>query len=312
MSEQQQNEQELFFRITEDLEGERLDKAAGMLAEAFSRTYLKKLTLEGRVLVNGAFEKCSYRVKDGDEVFIRLPDPIRLAVKAQDIPLDILYEDDDVIIINKPKGMVVHPAPGHMEGTLVNALMFHCKDQLSAINGILRPGIVHRIDMNTTGSVMACKNDLAHCSIAKQLKQHTVTRRYHAICDGVIPSDSGTIHKAIGRDPNNRFRMAVVPNGQGKDAITHYEVIRRFGQYTYIICTLETGRTHQIRVHLSSIGFPLLGDTLYGNPHPPFHLHGQTLHAKILGFEHPRTKEYLEIDTPLPEYFVSLLEKQLL
>jgi 23S rRNA pseudouridine1911/1915/1917 synthase len=308
MSKENKNEKELLFKISEDLEGERLDKAAGMLAEAFSRSYLKKLNLEERVFVNGQMEKCSYRVKEGDEIIIHLPDPIRLAVKAQDIPLDILYEDDDLIIINKPKGMVVHPAIGHMSDTLVNALMFHCKDHLSAINGILRPGIVHRIDMNTTGSVMACKTDKAHCSIAKQLKVHTVTRRYHAICDGVLQTDEGTIHKAIGRDPDNRFRMAAVPKNSGKDAITHYKVLKRFAQYTYIVCTLETGRTHQIRVHMASIGHPILGDTLYGNPHPPFHLVGQTLHAKTLGFEHPDGRGYVEVDAPLPEYFTNLLE----
>jgi 23S rRNA pseudouridine1911/1915/1917 synthase len=302
----EEQEKELLFVISEDLEGERLDKAAGMLAEAFSRTYIKKLTLEGRVLVNDNLEKCSYRVKEGDQVLIRVPDPIRLAVKAENIPLDVMYEDDDVIVINKPKGMVVHPAAGHLSGTLVNALMYHCRDHLSAINGILRPGIVHRIDMNTTGSMVACKNDLAHCSLAKQLKQHTVVRRYHAICHGVIKEDEGTIHKMIGRDPNNRFRMAVV--GAGKDAITHYKVIKRFEKYTYVVCRLETGRTHQIRVHMASLGHPLLGDTQYGPQKPPFVLQGQTLHAKILGFIHPSTDTYMEFDAPLPEYFNHLLD----
>jgi 23S rRNA pseudouridine1911/1915/1917 synthase len=301
-----QKDIELLFVIAEDMEGQRLDKAAGMLAEAFSRTYMKKLTLEGRVLVNGQLEKCSYLVKEGDQIFIQLPDPIRLAVKAEDIPLDILYEDQDVIVVNKAKGMVVHPAVGHMSGTLVNALMYHCREQLSAINGVLRPGIVHRIDMNTTGSMMACKSDLAHCSLAKQLKQHTVVRRYHAICHGVLKEDEGTIHTMIGRDPNNRFRMAVVKSG--KEAITHYQVVKRFEHYTYIVCRLETGRTHQIRVHMASIGHPLLGDTLYGPKKPPFSLQGQTLHAKTLGFIHPSTDAYMEFDAPLPDYFTHLIE----
>jgi 23S rRNA pseudouridine1911/1915/1917 synthase len=297
---------ELLFVISEDLEGQRLDKAAGMLTEAFSRTYIKKLTLEERVLVNGKLEKCSYHVKEGDKIFIRVPDPVRLAVKAEDIPLNIMYEDDDLIVVNKPKGMVVHPATGHISGTLVNALMYHCGDKLSAINGVLRPGIVHRIDMNTTGSLVVCKNDLAHCSLAKQLKQHTVVRQYHAICQGVLKEDQGTIHTMIGRDPGNRFRMAVVPSG--KDAITHYQVMKRFQNFTYIACRLETGRTHQIRAHMASLGHPLLGDTLYGSKKPPFSLIGQTLHAKILGFEHPTLHQYMEFDAPLPGYFMRLLE----
>jgi 23S rRNA pseudouridine1911/1915/1917 synthase len=301
-----QEEIELMFVVSEDLEGHRLDKAAGMLAEAFSRTYMKKLTLEGRILVNGQLEKCSYHVKEGDHIFIRLPDPIRLAVKAEDIPLNIMYEDQDLIVVNKSKGMVVHPASGHLNGTLVNALMYHCGDQLSAINGILRPGIVHRIDMNTTGSMVACKSDMAHNSLAKQLKQHTVVRRYHAICHGVLKEDEGTIHTMIGRDPNNRFRWAVV--NSGKEAITHYQVLKRFASYTYIVCRLETGRTHQIRVHMASLGHPLLGDTLYGPKKPPFPLQGQTLHAKILGFIHPATDAYMEFDAPLPDYFTQLLE----
>ena len=237
-----------------------------------------------------------------------LPPAITPDIVPEMIPLDILYEDSDVIVVNKPKGMVVHPAPGHYSGTLVNGLLAHCGRELSGINGVLRPGIVHRIDRDTTGSVIACKNDRAHAAIAQQLKEHTIIRKYHAICCGNLKAETGTIQTLIGRHPVDRKKMAVVRNG-GKEAVTHYKVLKHFDKYTYIECQLETGRTHQIRVHMAHLGYPLLGDTVYGAKNCPFHLEGQTLHAKILGFHHPMTKEYIETDAPFPEYFINLLEQ---
>lgn len=299
--------QEYHFLINEELDGERIDKALNLLIESLSRSFIAKLIKENQVTVNGKTVKSSYSLKTDDEVVFCLPPSIQLDIQPENIPLDILYEDRDVIIINKPKGMVVHPAAGHYSGTLVNALMYHCGEDLSGINGIMRPGIVHRIDMNTTGSIIVCKNDKAHNCIAEQLKEHSITRKYHAICYGVIKDDEGTINKPIGRHPTDRKKMAVNEKN-GKEAITHYKVLKRFQNYTYIECQLETGRTHQIRVHMSSIGHPLLGDDVYapGRKHP-FHLEGQTLHAKILGFIHPDSKEYIELDAPLPEYFEKLI-----
>lgn len=299
--------QEYHFLINEELDGERIDKALNLLIESLSRSFIAKLIKENQVTVNGKTVKSSYSLKTDDEVVFCLPPSIQPDIQPENIPLDILYEDRDVIIINKPKGMVVHPAAGHYSGTLVNALMYHCGEDLSGINGIMRPGIVHRIDMNTTGSIIVCKNDKAHNCIAEQLKEHSITRKYHAICYGVIKDDEGTINKPIGRHPTDRKKMAVNEKN-GKEAITHYKVLKRFQNYTYIECQLETGRTHQIRVHMSSIGHPLLGDDVYapGRKHP-FHLEGQTLHAKILGFIHPDSKEYIELDAPLPEYFEKLL-----
>lgn len=299
--------QEYHFLINEELDGERIDKALNHLIESLSRSFIAKLIKENQVTVNGKTVKSSYSLKTDDEVVFCLPPSIQPDIQPENIPLDILYEDRDVIIINKPKGMVVHPAAGHYSGTLVNALMYHCGEDLSGINGIMRPGIVHRIDMNTTGSIIVCKNDRAHNCIAEQLKKHSITRKYHAICYGVIKDDEGTINKPIGRHPTDRKKMAVNEKN-GKEAITHYKVLKRFQNYTYIECQLETGRTHQIRVHMSSIGHPLLGDDVYApGRKPPFHLEGQTLHAKILGFIHPDSKEYIELDAPLPEYFEKLI-----
>ncbi|WP_318709911.1 RluA family pseudouridine synthase [Candidatus Acetatifactor stercoripullorum] len=297
---------ELRFQITEDMEGERLDKCMGMLLDSLSRSFLQKLIKDGQVLVNGETAKGSYRVNADDEVAFFLPAAVEPDILPENIPLDILYEDSDLIVVNKPKGMVVHPAAGHYSGTLVNALMYHCGKELSGINGVMRPGIVHRIDKNTTGSVIACKNDRAHASIAAQLKEHTVNRRYRAVCLGALPDDQGVIDAPIGRHPTDRKKMAVnVRNG--KRAVTHFRVLERFVGYTYIECVLETGRTHQIRVHMASIGHPILGDDVYGPRKCPFSLQGQTLHAKTIGFQHPSTGQYLEIDAPLPEYFQRLL-----
>lgn len=301
--------QEYRFQITEELEGERLDKALSLLIETLSRSYVSKLIKEDKVFVNGKPAKSSYNLKTDDEVVFELPPSQEPDIVAEDIPLAVLYEDKDVIVVNKPKGMVVHPAAGHYSGTLVNALMYHCGQELSGINGVMRPGIVHRIDMDTTGSLIVCKNDKAHNFIAEQLKEHSIERRYHAICHGVLKEDDGTINKPIGRHPVERKKMAV-DERNGKTAITHYKVLERFKDYTYVECKLETGRTHQIRVHMASIGHPLLGDELYaGNRKTPFKTMGQTLHAKILGFVHPETCKYVETDAPLPEYFEIILNR---
>lgn len=299
---------ELFrFEITEEMEDERIDKCLSMLIDSLSRSFIQKLIKEEAVKVNGLSVKGNYRVKTDDVVEFELPKAVEPDIEPEDIPLDILYEDKDVIVINKPKGMVVHPAAGHYSGTLVNALMFHCGSELSGINGYMRPGIVHRIDKDTTGSIIACKNNASHNAIADQLKEHSITRRYAAVCWGSLKDDEGTIDRPIGRHPTDRKKMAVKERG-GKHAVTHYRVLQRFSGYTYIECVLETGRTHQIRVHMASIGHPLLGDDVYSNKKCPYTLQGQTLHAKTLGFIHPSTGEYVEVDAPLPEYFIQLLE----
>ncbi len=294
------------FQITEEMEDERIDKCISMLIDSLSRSYIQKLIKEDAVSVNGKPVKGSYRVKEEDEVSFFLPKAVEPDITAQPIPLDILYEDRDVIVVNKPKGMVVHPAAGHYCDTLVNALLYHCGAELSGINGVMRPGIVHRIDRDTTGSLIVCKNDRAHNCIAEQLKEHSITRRYRAICHGVLKEEEGTIDKPIGRHSTDRKKMAV--SEKGKRAVTHYKVLQRFAKYTYIECELETGRTHQIRVHMASIGHPLLGDEVYSNVKSPYKLEGQTLHAQVLGFRHPTTGEYIEVSAPLPDYFKHLLE----
>lgn len=301
-----ENQGEFYFVVTEEMEEERVDRALNGFIDSLSRTYIQKLLSESKITVNGNNIKSSYRVKTDDQIKVVLPPVIVPDIVPEKIPLAVLYEDHDVIVVDKPKGMVVHPAPGHYSGTLVNALLYHCSGQLSGINGILRPGIVHRIDKDTTGSVIACKNDKAHASIAQQLKDHTIVRKYHAIVHGNLKEEEGTIRTLIGRHPNDRKKMAVVSHG-GKEAVTHYKVIKSFDRFTYIECRLETGRTHQIRVHMAYLGHPLLGDAVYGPKNSPFHLEGQTLHAKILGFCHPETNEYIETDAPLPEYFNKLL-----
>ena len=297
---------EFQFIVSEESEEERIDKYLNELMDSVYRSYIQKLLSDGNITVNGRNVKSNYKVRQEDDIRIFLPTAITPDIVPENIPLSILYEDDDVIVVNKPKNMVVHPAPGHYNGTLVNALLYHCAGNLSGINGVLRPGIVHRIDKNTTGSVIACKNDFAHASIAQQLKEHSIVRKYHAIVCGNLKEEEGTIHTLIGRHPGDRKKMAVVKSG-GKDAITHYRVLQHFEKYTYVECVLETGRTHQIRVHMASIGYPLLGDEVYGAVKVTFHLEGQCLHAKILGFCHPSTNRYIETDAPLPEYFEKLL-----
>lgn len=288
--------------------GGRLDKYLAELLPDFSRSYIQKLIQDGNVLVNEKAVKANYKVTSGERINLDIPEPEEPDILPENIALDIIYEDNDILIINKPKGMVVHPAPGHYSGTLVNAIMYHCKDNLSGINGVLRPGIVHRIDMNTTGSLLICKNDKAHRILAEQLKEHSITRKYHAIVHGNLKEDTGTINAAIGRHPVDRKKMST-KSASGRGAVTHYKVLERFGNFTYIECQLETGRTHQIRVHMSSIGHPILGDEVYGPAKCPYKLEGQTLHAKILGIIHPSTGEYVEFDAPLPEYFQELLRK---
>ncbi|MCR4758228.1 MAG: RluA family pseudouridine synthase [Butyrivibrio sp.] len=304
------NDNNLFeYYVTDEYDGYRIDKLISELIDSFSRTYIKKIIDDKKVSCNDKIVKASFVVSENDHIKMEIP-PVEVPeILPQDIPLDILYEDSDVLVVNKPKDMVVHPAAGHYSDTLVNAVMFHCKDNLSGINGVLRPGIVHRIDKDTTGSVIICKNDNAHQKIAEQLKEHSINRVYHAICYGIIKEDEGTISTLIGRSPNDRKKMAVVQSG-GKEAVTHYRVLKRFEEdsFTYIECKLETGRTHQIRVHMAHIGHPLLGDEVYSSRKSKFKTSGQCLHAKILGFVHPTTNEYIETNAPLPEYFSHLLD----
>ena len=297
------------FEVTDEYEEERLDKFLAAIYPEQSRSFFQKLIKDGLVLVNDVPQsKANYRMHIEDMVSVTIPDAVKTTILPEAIPLDILYEDDDVIIVNKPKDMVVHPCPGHYSGTRVNAIMYHCRENLSGINGEIRPGIVHRIDKDTTGALLVCKNDIAHRDLAEQLKCHSIRRRYRAVVQGNLKEDEGTIEGPIGRHPTDRKKMAINYKN-GKDAVTHYKVLERFGQATYVECRLETGRTHQIRVHMASIGHPLLGDTVYGSSKNPYHLEGQALHAMILGFIHPRTCEYMEFTAPLPEYFVKLLSK---
>ncbi|MCZ0755507.1 RluA family pseudouridine synthase [Anoxybacillus sp. J5B_2022] len=293
------------FHIEEEYDRERIDKVIATLNEEWSRSQVQQWMKDGLVTVNGKAVKANYKCSVGDEVTIALPEPEPLDVEPEEMDLDIYYEDADVLVVNKPRGMVVHPAPGHMRGTLVNGLLAHCKD-LSGINGVLRPGIVHRIDKDTSGLLMVAKNDMAHESLVNQLVHKTVTRKYKAIVHGVIPHDYGTIDAPIGRDKHDRQSMAVVEDG--KEAVTHFRVLERFSDYTFIECQLETGRTHQIRVHMKYIGYPLAGDPKYG-PKKTLPIDGQALHAGVLGFTHPRTGEYLEFEAPLPPEFEQLLDR---
>ena len=278
----------LEFIAGEDGNAERIDRYLAERCPDFSRSYLQKLLKEQAVSVNGKAVKANYKVQSRDRIILEIPEAEKADILPEDIPLDILYEDDYLLVVNKPKGMVVHPSAGHMEGTLVNAVMAHCGDHLSGINGVLRPGIVHRIDKDTTGALLVCKDDAVHRDLAEQLKEHSIKRRYRAVVWGNLKEDQGTVEGPIGRHPIDRKKMAVNYKN-GKDAVTHYQVLERFGQYTYIECRLETGRTHQIRVHMASIGHPLLGDSVYGPSKNPWKLQGQTLHAMVLGFRHPVT-----------------------
>jgi len=294
------------YIVDESSVGTRLDVFISNNFENKSRSYVQGIIEDGAAIVNGKCRKSNYKLKLSETIILSIPDPIEINVMAEDIPLDVIYEDSDVIVINKPQDMVVHPAPGNYSGTLVNALLYHCKD-LSGINGILRPGIVHRIDKDTSGALVVAKNDNAHNSLAMQLKDHSMTRSYLALVEGIIKQDEGSIDQPIGRHTNDRIKMAVVING--KKAITHYKVIERFENYTLVECNLETGRTHQIRVHMAKIGHPLVGDLVYGFKKQRFNLKGQALHAKRLGFIHPSTNEYMEFVSPLPDYFEKLIIK---
>lgn len=285
----------------------RLDSFLAENLPELSRSGAQKLMESGDVLVNGKAVKKNYKTRMGDEIEVSLPEPQEVDIQPEDIPLDIRYEDDDVIVINKPKGLVVHPAPGHWSGTLVNALMYHCKDSLSGINGALRPGIVHRIDMDTSGLLIVAKNDFAHAALADQLKDHSLSRIYEAVVVGNIRSDSGTIDAPIGRHPVDRKKMAVTEKNS-RPAVTHFEVLNRYQGYTHLRLRLETGRTHQIRVHLSWQNHPIVGDSVYGRG-KELGLNTQCLHARLLTFRHPRTGENVTVTCPLPDYFESVLKK---
>lgn len=298
----------IIFQVEKEHAGIRIDRYLSDNLEEISRSYLQKLLKEKHITVNEKEIKANYKVQEGDVVSVSVPEPEEPDILPEEIPLDILYEDDSLMVVNKPKNMVVHPSAGHLSGTLVNAVLFHCKGNLSGINGIMRPGIVHRIDKDTTGALLICKTDTCHRILAEQLKVHSITRKYRAVVQGNLKDDEGTIEGPIGRHATDRKKMAINYKN-GKEAITHYRVLERFGNATYIECQLETGRTHQIRVHMASIGHPLLGDTTYGSSKNPYHLQGQALHAMVLGFLHPVTNTYMEFTAPLPEYFLKLLEK---
>ncbi len=305
-------EQEIInFNIDEDYTdfvGTRIDKCLSELLSDYSRAYIQKLLEDGQILVNSKATKSNYKLRKGDNIEVIIPEPEELEILPEDIHLDIVYEDNDILIVNKPKGMVVHPAPGHSSGTLVNAIMYHCKDSLSTINGVLRPGIVHRIDMDTTGLLMVCKNDVAHRVMSDKFKVHDITRVYTAICYNHFAEPEGTVDKPIARHKVDRKKMSIDPNG--RRAVTHYKVIEELSNnFSLIECRLETGRTHQIRVHMASINHPLLGDEVYGPKNKPYKTEGQVLHAGVLGFEHPITGEYMEFKAELPEYFNELLGK---
>lgn len=321
------NEKELTF--TADQAGIRIDSYLSQELPGLSRSYIQKIMKGGGCTVGGRPVKANYILHDGDEIYFRVPENREPEIFPENIPLDILYEDDELLVVNKPKGMVVHPAAGHYEHTLVNALLYHCQGHLSGINGVLRPGIVHRIDRDTTGALVVCKTDRAHRSLSQQLAVHSITRKYRAICHGSFDrmpdekifaggnlrvtreaDDRFRFEGNIGRHPSDRVKMAVVPADKGKTAITHMTVLERLNGYTYVECELETGRTHQIRVHLATAGHPLLGDEVYGPAHCPVRgTEGQTLHAMVLGFVHPVTGEYMEFSAPLPAYFSALLKK---
>ena len=292
--------------VEPEYNGQRIDKFLSETLPEYSRSFIQKVVKDGGVLVDEKCVKSNYKLSAGQILKLNVPELVEPDIIPEDIALDILYEDDDIIVVNKPKGMVVHPAAGHYTGTLVNALMYHCRDNLSGINGVTRPGIVHRIDMNTTGVLVACKNDAAHIFLSEQLAVHSITRKYNAIVHNSFKDNSGTVDAPIGRHYIDRKKMAI-DYKNGRNAVTHYSVISNYGKYAHIECQLETGRTHQIRVHMSSIGHPLLGDDVYGSGKSPYRLEGQTLHARVLGFVHPSTGKYMEFEAPLPDYFKEII-----
>ena len=298
------NVEKIHILVDED-DNERIDVYLADELDDVSRSFIQKLIKSGNVLVNGEVVKPKYIISNGDEINISLPKPKKLELKAENIPIEIVYEDEDLAVVNKPKGMVVHPAPGNYNATLVNALLYHMKN-LSSINGVIRPGIVHRIDKDTTGLLMVAKNNLSHVELSKQLKDHSITRKYYALVEGNIKEEQGSINAPIGRHPVDRKKMTVT-NQNSRHAVTHFRVLERFTDYTLIEAKLETGRTHQIRVHMTYIKHPLVGDPVYGSKKQKFNLDGQLLHAKVIGFEHPRTKEYLEFNSELPEHFIKIL-----
>ena len=300
------NEQEIMLLAGTEDNGKRIDSFLCEKVEAFTRSRAQKIIEDGGVLVNDKLVSKSYKLCQGDRVCLTIPDNEDLEILPEDIPLDIVYEDNDLLVVNKPKGMVVHPAPGNYSGTLVNALLFHCKDELSGINGVNRPGIVHRIDKDTSGLLVVAKSDTAHLGLSQQFSVHSIKREYHAVVYGNIKQDNGTVDAPIGRHPIHRKQMAIT-YANSKNAVTHYKVLERFSGFTYVSCNLETGRTHQIRVHMSSLGHGLVGDEVYGPKKVIKKLNGQCLHAKVLGFTHPITREKLVFDSELPPYFTSFL-----
>lgn len=298
----------LIFTALAENQGERIDKFISGSSTRFSRSAAAKIIEEGGVKVNGEIVSKNYKCKENDKITVIIPQAKPLEAVPENIPLDIVYEDRDLLVVNKPKGMVVHPAAGNYSGTLVNALLYHCGDSLSGINGVLRPGIVHRIDKDTSGLLIVAKNDIAHSGLAKQIKDHSFSREYECVVHGNIKEDNGTVHQPIGRNPKDRKKMAVTFKNS-KDAVTRFSVIERYGDFTHIRCRLETGRTHQIRVHMAYIGHPVAGDEIYGPKKVQKGLNGQCLHAKHIGFVHPRTGQWLEFESDLPEYFTSFLNK---
>lgn len=298
---------ELFFTADEALAGIRIDKALSLVFDDFTRSHIQSVLSDGAVKVNGKTVGKSCKLSPGDEVVFTVPEPTILSAEPEDIPLDIVYEDSDLLVVNKPRGLVVHPAPGNESGTLVNALMYHCKGSLSGINGVIRPGIVHRIDKDTSGLLIVAKNDFSHEKLAMQIKGHSFKRQYRAVVHGNIKDDFGTVDAPIGRSTKDRKKMCVTDKNS-RHAVTHYEVLDRFDGFTYIKVTLETGRTHQIRVHMSYIGHPVAGDPVYGPKNGVTKLNGQCLHAGLIGFIHPRDGRYMEFESDLPDYFTAFLK----
>ena len=300
--------QENEYIINEAVVGLRLDKAITVLCSDLSRNAVQQLIDEGNILVNGAVANKKYTVKINDVISVALPEPKELSIDAENIPLDIVYEDEHLLVVNKPKGMVVHPAAGNYNGTLVNALLYHCGDSLSGINGVIRPGIVHRIDKDTSGLLIVAKNDIAHKGLAEQIKDHSFTREYKTVVVGNVKDNEGTIDAPIGRHPKDRKKQAVTDKNS-RNAVSHFEVLERFNGFTFLKVRLETGRTHQIRVHMAYRGTPVAGDVVYGNPKKTYGLQGQCLHAATIGFIHPITKEYLEFTSDLPPYFTDFIRR---